>query len=321
MAGMDGTWPSGELLDAIRGGRIGGIILFQPNISSGLPSAISAMQRAASAGGNPPLLIAVDQEGGAVKRLEGPPTIDTRSIQTARTASTQGRLTGRFLKSLGFNVDLAPVSDVTLAPHSFIAAEDRGFAGPPGQVAALTSAFAGGLQASGVAATGKHFPGVGALGIDTDNALSVAPASSSAVDAGLVPFRQLIDSGVDMIMVASAVYPTLDPSGRPADLSPMITGGLLRGQLGFHGVTITDALDSPPELGGTPGERAVRAAKAGADIILFAPAVNGPPAFTGLVAAANTHKLSRSRLERSYARIVDLKQRVARSPSGTAGAG
>ncbi len=312
MAGMDGTWPSGGLLEAIRAGRIGGVILFDQNVSSDLGGAIRAMQAAAKAGHNPPLLISTDQEGGSVKRLAaGPPNVPTREIQDPTTAESQGRLTGQFLQAQGVNVDLAPVSDVALSPSSFIATEGRGFSGDPGTVAELAGGFAQGLQSAGVAATGKHFPGVGALTIDTDNQLSTVSTSPNEAQAALEPFRRLVEGGVDLIMVASAVYPALDQSGLPADMSPTIIGGVLRDQLGFQGVAITDALDTPPQLGGSAGDRALRAARAGADIILFAPADAGPQAFETLLAGAREGQLSRSRIDESYARITALKQRLS----------
>jgi beta-N-acetylhexosaminidase len=311
MAGMDGTWPSPELLETIRRGRIGGIILFSSNVTARLSSAIRVMQAAAHAGGNPPLLIAVDQEGGPIKRLEGPPSIAPRSIRDPQTAAAQGEMTARFLRLVGVNVDLAPVADVASSPRSFIAAEERGFAGQSRQVAVLASAFARGLQTGGVAATGKHFPGVGSVEVDTDTLLPTVAAPESQVDDGLVPFQQLISGGVDMIMVASAVYPTLDRSAAPAVFSPAIVNGLLRQQLGFRGVIITDALDTPAQLGGTPGERAVRAITAGADIALLAAPQYGPQAVRSLIDAVQAGVLSRSRLEASYAHVVTLKEHVA----------
>jgi beta-N-acetylhexosaminidase len=312
MAGMDGTWPDEELLERVRAGRIGGIILFEGNISPQLPAAIRRLQRAALLGGDPPLLLAVDQEGGPIKRLvDGPPTISPREISSGAVGFEQGRATGAYLAARGINTNLAPVADVSISSASFIAAEGRGFPGSPSEVADRAGAFAEGLRSAGVAATAKHFPGVGALPVDTDYGLQVVDASARQIDDALVPFQRLVRDRVDLVMVATAEYPALDASGSPAAFSSRIIRGVLRDQLGFRGVVITDALDSPSDVGGTVVSRAVRAAAAGADIALYAPAFDGELAFRGLLAAARAGELPRDHLEGSYQRILALKHRLA----------
>ena len=313
MAGMGGPTPSPGLLSAVRKGHIGGVILYAANISPALPGALALLQRTAAAGHNPPLLISVDQEGGPIRRFAGgPPTVGPREMTSARQAFDQGALTGRFLRHRGVNVDLAPVSDVTLSSSGFEIGQDRGFAGGPQRVASLASAFTRGLQQARVAATAKHFPGIGALTVDSDFQLARVRASPSRLRVTeLVPFARETRDGVRLVMVANAIYPLLDPSGTPAGFSSRIIRGLLKGQLGFGGVVITDALDSPPQLGGTFGSRAVRAARAGADIVLFAPAGAGPRAYGSLLSAARSSALSRSRLQDAYRRILALKRSLS----------
>jgi beta-N-acetylhexosaminidase len=312
MAGMTGTLPDADLLARVQAGKVGGIILFSANVSSSLPTAIAELQRAAHAGGYPPLLISVDQEGGTVRRFAGRPPSSPRSISTRAVAYQQGAQTAVFLRSEQVNVDLAPIADVTTSSAAFEAQQVRGFNGSPSQVATLADAFAQGLQANGVAATAKHFPGVGSLTSDTDSEVGNVSLSRPELEQTLIPFKRLIADHVDLVMVASASYPAFDPTGTPAGFSRLITHTLLRVELGYTGVAITDALDTPTDLGGSPGERAVRAAQAGADIILFAPESSGPAAYDALLNAAAQRQIPLGYIKDAYRRIVALKRTVAR---------
>jgi len=312
MAGMDGTTPDASLLRRVRAGDVGGIILYADNVSPDLPQTIGALQHAARVGGNAPLLISVDQEGGAIRRFAGgPPTVAPPDLADARSANAQGQATGSYLRQQGVNVDLAPVSDVP-SQDSFLIAQGRGFRGSPTEIADLADAFAQGVQSAGVAACAKHFPGVGALTTDTDFALQQVSSASGGLQAALVPFQTEIRDGIDMVMVASAVYPGYDGSA-PAGFSRVVIAGLLRHKLGYKGVVITDALDSPDALPGGIGDRAVYAARAGADIVLYKPSEDGPAAYGPLLDAARTGALTRERLSASYERILALKRKVATS--------
>ena len=135
------------------------------------------MQQAARAGGNPPLLIATDQEGGQVKRFSsGPPYLSPPQMAsdgTVNGAYREGQLTGSYLKARGVNWDLAPVADVPTSSNAFIWQQGRAFSFRPATVAAYADAFARGIQSAGIAATAKHFPGVGSASVDTDNKLDV----------------------------------------------------------------------------------------------------------------------------------------------------
>ncbi|MDQ6742699.1 MAG: hypothetical protein M3Z97_07295 [Candidatus Dormibacteraeota bacterium] len=307
MAGMDGTQPDAELLRQAREGEIGGVLLFSGNVSPDLPAAMQSLQDAARQGDDPPLLIATDQEGGAVKRLPGPPR-SPNQIDSEALADSEGAATASLLSASHVNVDLAPVADV-ISPGGFEARQGRGFTGGPDRVAALATAFAGGLQRRHVAATAKHFPGIGSLALDTDHTLGQLQLSPAAMQDQLVPFRRLVDHGVDLVMLANAVCPVWD-AARPAVFSRNVAEGLLRQQLGFGGVVITDDLEAQ-SLQGDLGERAVLAVEAGADLVLFGSAAGGRAAYRALLAAAQSGRLSGQRLLDSYRRLRTLKATLA----------
>src|SRR5262245_13612833 len=164
---LDGGSPTPQFLGRIRRGEIGGVVLLGDNIGrSGPTGLIAQLQAAARAGGQPPLLIAIDQEGGTVRRLTIPPTLAPREMTSVSVAQSQGLETGRALRRLGVTVDVAPVLDVPTSTDSFIA--DRSFSFDANAVAARGVAFARGLLQGGVASTAKHFPGLGRLRQNTD---------------------------------------------------------------------------------------------------------------------------------------------------------
>ncbi|HXM54892.1 MAG TPA: glycoside hydrolase family 3 N-terminal domain-containing protein [Candidatus Dormibacteraeota bacterium] len=308
MAGMTGTAPDADLLQRVRDGQVGGVIVFGENVGPGLADALASLQHAAAAGGSPPLLVSTDQEGGSVRRLPGPPD-SPRSVAGADEARRQGEAAGALLASRGIDVDLAPIADVSQPGVGFEAAQGRGFPGGPEQVAALAAAFAEGLQARGVAATAKHFPGIGSLAQDTDARAGVVSMTRERLDSELLPFRRLIEAGVSLVMIANAIYPVLD-AGRPALFSPAVMRDLLRGQLGFQGVAITDDLDSASSLAGDAGSRAVAAVAAGADIVLFRVPRDGPLAARALLAAVRDGRLPEATVQAAYARVLALKRRL-----------
>jgi beta-N-acetylhexosaminidase len=315
MVGFPGTSAPPSLLSAARRGAIGSVILFSGNVGSSaqLKALTSSLQRAARQGGNPPLLIAVDQEGGEVKRLsDGPPTLSPPQIAATHSpavASSQGRATGRYLKARGINMDLAPVVDVPTGSRSFIAQQGRAFSSNPNRVSKLATAFAVGAQSAGIAATAKHFPGLGSAPIDTDNQLQELHPTARQRAGALEPYRSLIAHHVDAIMVSVAGFPAYDRSGTVAALSKPIVQGLLRGQLGYSGVTISDSLGAP--TGHDEITAGTLAAQAGTDILLFTD--SAPGELAALERAFTEHKISRSQADASYERIIALKGRVARS--------
>ncbi len=308
---MTGTAPDSRLLARVRAGEVGGVILSGVNARSALQvrALTDSLRAAARAGGRPPLLVAVDQEGGPTRRLAWAPPLRSaeRLGQLAPAAvRAQGLAAARALRAAGIDVDLAPVADVPSAAGSFIAAEGRAFSTDPAQAAALATAFAQGLADGGVAATAKHFPGLGRAATTTDTAVVAIPASRAKLLADLVPFRSLIDAGVPLVMLSNATYTALGP--KPAVLSSAVHA-LLRGELGFDGVTVSDALNAASVLQGRSVESAaVLAAEAGTDLLLFTSGEAQTAAvYERLLERARDGTIPRASLERSYARIVALK--------------
>ena len=201
MVGLTGTSASGALLGSVRRGEVGAVILFGSNIASRQQTLAltNSLQRAAHAGGNPGLLIATDQEGGEVKRLpSGPPGLSPpQMVATGHvaTAASEGRATGRYLRGWGIDMDLAPVADVPTFHGAFIFQQGRAFSFNAGTVADYATAFAVGLQAGRVAATAKHFPGLGSAAVSTDLKREELRPTAAQRQAALVPYAKLIASG------------------------------------------------------------------------------------------------------------------------------
>ena len=300
---MDGTVPSASLLGRARRGEIGGVFLRSHSFDSAaqVSSATGALQAAASAGRRPKLLIAVDQEGGPVKSISFlPPTIGPEQVRVVTTARAQGRATGAALRALGINVDLAPVAD-RRSPTSFITAQDRAWASPT-----LAVAFADGLHAGGALSTLKHFPGLEFAQRNTDRFVVRIPASRSALEPGLEAYR---GTRAPVVMLSNAVYDAYDRFNA-AGWSRRIGVRLLRDELGFEGVTITDSLDGAAHARGVPDDPlAVHAARAGTDLIL----ITGSEAasrsvYLSLLRAARDGRIAAADLDDSYERILALKR-------------
>lgn len=312
MVGVPGTAADSGLLRAVREGRVGSVILFAANIvsDSQVRALTSSLQRAAREGHNPPLLISTDQEGGQVKRFpSGPPDLSPPQIGDTHNPSVayrEGRATGAYLKSRGVNWDLAPVSDVPTWPGAFIWQQGRAFSFNPHTVANMATQFALGLQSAHVAATAKHFPGDGTASVDTDNKLDELHPTPLQRRQALFPYRSMIPRGLESIMVTTAGFPAYDPSGTPAALSSRIIRGLLRGQLKFAGVAITDALGTP--TGHDETTAGVIAASAGADVLLYTD--SAPGELAALQAALRSGQISHAAAAASYQRIVALKQKL-----------
>jgi beta-N-acetylhexosaminidase len=293
-------------------GEIGGVILFPPPgiHTAALSSEIAELQRAASGSGDPPLIVAIDQEGGEVKRLpELPPDLAPPEIAAAGpgVVREQGLATGRELARLGINVDLAPVLDVA-APDSFISS--RSFGANPGAVAGSGTAFATALSEAGVNATAKHFPGLGRSATNTDLEPSQVDASEVMLRADLEPFQRGISAGIPLVMLANATYPSLDPE-LPAFASEPIAAELLRDRLGFAGVTITDDLDAGAVTAQFDrGEAARSAVAGGSDLLLFAQ-TSRPGVLDDLVREAERGELEAGALEESCVRVASLRQSLA----------
>jgi beta-N-acetylhexosaminidase len=316
-----GLTPPPALLQLIRRGEAAGVIFFAGNIAS--PAQLAAvareLQQANLSPANPvhePLLLMTDQEGGAVRRLPGPPELSEKQIGQSPAPAAQARQAGLAaavnLRGAGLNVNLAPVLDVYRAAGDFIGQFGRSYSSDPRQAARLGAEFIAAQQAGGVAATAKHFPGLGAAtrAQDTDLRpviLNVPRATLRGVDE--LPYRAAIVARVKLVMVSWAVYPALDPA-RPAGLSPVIVQGELRHRLGFRGVTITDALGAGAlaRFGGI-GLRSRLAALAGMDLLLCSnhQVAEGQQALAGLAAGYATGQLSLASGRAAVARILAVR--------------
>ena len=310
MVGFRGTRPTATLLSQVRSGRAGAVILFGSNVVSRSQTLAltGALQRAARAGHNPRLLIATDQEGGEVKRLPGPPDLSPPQIAASGStavARRQGRETGALLRRWGIEMDLAPVADVPTTPSAFIAREGRAFSSHAAVTARDAAAFAQGLQSARVAATAKHFPGLGSALVNTDDARheQLHPSATQRA-AALKPYATMVAQGLDAIMAADAGFPAYDPSGAVAALSPRIIGGLLRHTLHFGGVVITDSLGT--NTGHAPTAAGVLAARAGADLLLYTD--QAPGELAALRTALGRGQIARAGADAAYRRIVALKR-------------
>lgn len=221
-------------------------------------------------------LVAANQEGGRIQGLSGP------GFDTIPSALAQGRWTpaklegnaatwGSQLLNAGINLDLAPVADVvppgTDRQNAPIGKLKRAFGHDPATVASHVGAFVAGMQDAGVASTVKHFPGLGRVAGNTDFTAGVIDTVTTADDPYLEPFRTAIDAGVPFVMVSLATYDQIDPAHLAA-FSPTIIGDLLRGQLGFRGVVISDALDAKAVTSIAPAARALAFLDAGGDMII-----------------------------------------------------
>jgi beta-N-acetylhexosaminidase len=321
-----GLTPPPALLRAIRRGQAAGVIFFAGNISS--PAQLAAvsrrLQRADAGRRDPvraPLLLMVDQEGGIVRRLPGPPDLSEKQIGQAADPAVQARLAGAgaaaALRQAGLNVNLAPVLDIYRAAGNFIDQYGRSYSRHRRQVARLGADFVRAQQRGGVAAATKHFPGLGAASRHQDTdlrpvTLKVRASTLRRVDEW--PYRAAIAARIRLVMMSWAVYPALDPY-RPAGLSPLVVQGELRQRLGFQGVTITDALEAGAlRRDGTIARRGQLAALAGMDLLLCSghSVGEGERAAAGLARAYRDGLLSRASGEAAVTRIASLRAALPR---------
>ena len=308
-----GATPPGALERRIRAGEGAGVILFARNIASRarLRATIARLQALPRpAGLRAPLLVMIDQEGGFVKRLSGAPSRSPAAI--GRTGSVaiargEGAATARNLRGVGINVNLAPVLDVA-RPGSFQERLERSYSRDPAKVAALGTAFAAALQAGGVAATAKHFPGIGVPRVDEDTVASrigLSQATLRRIDE--VPFAAAIRARIDLVMLSTAIYPAFDRL--PALFSRRLATDELRGRLGFTGVSITDDLETAAASRyGSAATQARMSTRAGADLLLFAQSyAGGVRAEEGLIGDARAGRVSVAELRTSAARVLALR--------------
>ncbi len=315
IGGFPGTTVPVPLRRMIRRGDLAGVILFAENLPSrararALVAEIQSIRR--PAGLRDPLLVMVDQEGGQVKRLAAAPSDSAARMGAVGAAFSrdQGRATAAGLRGVGVNVDLAPVLDVA-RPGGTIAGTERGFGATAAAVEATAVPFAAGLQGGGVAATAKHFPGLGAAAENTDFAaqrIELPKRTLRTVDER--PYRRFAAAGGKLVMLSTAVYPAFSP--RPAAFARSVATGELRRRVGFDGVSITDALESAAvrDFGG-PAVAARAAAAAGTDLLLFTDyraALAAGRALSGLLRGGRE---TRAGFEASAGRVLRLRHALA----------
>jgi beta-N-acetylhexosaminidase len=320
VVGFDGATAPEPVRRMIRSGNAAGIILFADN----MPSRAAARRLVRGLEGIPrppglrsPLLVMTDQEGGLVKRLGGAPTASAQEMgaRGAAFSRRQGRRTAENLRDVGVNVDLAPVLDVA-RPGGTIAETGRAFGTTPAGVAATGVPFAVEMERAGVAATAKHYPGMGAARLNTDLAVERIGLSRRELrERDEPPFQAFVDAGGDLVMLATAIYPAF--SRKPAAFSKEIATGQLRARLGFDGVSITDALDSVAvrEFGGAP-RAALAGVRAGVDLLLFTQPGAAARAHSALLGALRSGRLRRPDLEPGANRVLRLRRGLAASGSG-----
>lgn len=282
---------------------VGGIFFAAGNLSGleGTANAIAVMQGASKT----PLFISVDEEGGAVARVAS--TLGTTVFspmysyrgEGAATAYKNALTMARDIAALGFNLDFAPVADVWTNPANTVIGT-RAYSGDPEEAATLVASAVEGFAEGGVLTVLKHFPGHGDTAEDSHYGLATSGKSlEELLSCELKPFIAGIAAGADMVMTGHILLPALDAEN-PATLSYAVTTELLREQLGFDGVIITDALEMGALAGYTDGEIAVRAIEAGADLLLS-------PTDASAAIEAVTREISPERLDESVLRILLLK--------------
>jgi beta-N-acetylhexosaminidase len=301
--------PSARFLTRIRNGKMGGVVLLGNGwLTQSTAATVTAdLQRAACTRGEP-LLVAVDQEGGIVRRLAwAPPTEAPDEMPSASAAQAQASGAAAALRSVGIDIDFAPVVDTPSTAGNFLGS--RAFSHSRSRNAALARAFVDGLQAHGIAATAKHFPGLGLASGNTDHGRIVIGAAAWKIREGLLPFESAINAGAQLVMVSTAIYPKLDPSDKPAAFSSTIINGLLRKTLGFTGVTVTDSLTAP--AADRIPHTATRAMLAGSDLLIFGAESASERGYATLVADEADGRRLRARLTQAAARVRALKEWLA----------
>lgn len=323
VVGFRGKALDDDLRFMIREMHVGGLILFKRNVSD--PSQVSELCQAAQAcaveSGKPPLVIAIDQEGGPVARLGPPFTVfpGNRAIGAARSekaAREFATITARELKGVGITVNLAPVLDVAPQGLNSVMA-DRVFGEEPELVACLGKAVIETLQNNGITATAKHFPGIGRTTADSHVDLPYLDVDRRLLDStDLVPFSAAIEGGVEAVMLSHVVYRDLD-SAWPASLSTVIARDLLREAMGFKGITMTDDLDMGAIDKHFDVETTVRRiSDAEIDIALIChDRLKMENAYQALLKAVRESEDARKKATASAQRILNMKRRYVRDIS------
>ena len=290
---------------------VGGLAYFAANISSA--TQISEMLENTKEMSKYPIFLAVDEEGGSVARLARAnlaenvgPMADIGESGDPDAAKAAGLTIGTYLGEYGFNLNFAPVADVLADDENSIIG-DRSFGSDATLVGQMVAAFVSGQKEAGVFSTLKHFPGLGNTDIDTHDGMAVSEQTLDDLRAvDLLPFIAGIEAGAELVMVGHISLPAIIGDNTPASLSVQIINDLLRGELGYTGIVITDALN----MGAiteyyAPDEAVIKAIEAGADMLLMPE--NFAEAYEGLLTALNSGQISMERIDESLRRIYRIK--------------
>ncbi|AXI10056.1 beta-N-acetylhexosaminidase [Oceanobacillus sp. 143] len=309
-----------EIEQMVKDYHLGGVILFAENVvtTEQTTKLVAAYQDAAEKYG---LLLTIDQEGGIVGRLQSgtymPGNMALGATRSTVTAENVGSVISKELNALGINMNLAPVLDVNNNPDNPVIGV-RSFGETPELVADLGISYIKGIQSNGVAATAKHFPGHGDTAVDSHLGLPEVPHDKERLlEVELLPFQKAMDANIDAIMTAHVTFPKIDNTkviskkdgteiSLPATLSPKVLTGLMREEMGYDGVIITDALNMAAiseHFGAV--DAVIRTVKAGTDIILMP--VGLEEVVNGLLEAVETGEITEERIEESVRRILTLK--------------
>lgn len=316
IVGMDGQQTNDEVSQLIQEHKVGGVILFKNNIKDANQTLTLLNDLKVANQNNPvPLWLSVDQEGGRVSRLSS----EFKSIPAAGDIGAENNLTytrdigqaiGKELHALGFNMDFAPVLDINSNPKNPVIG-DRSFGSTPEAVIKHGIETMHGITSQGVAAVVKHFPGHGDTSVDSHYDLPLVNKSLEELQQfELLPFIEAINQDVDAIMVAHLLMQQIDDQ-QPASISEPVISGLLRDQLGFDGVVITDDMTMGGLLNGNNiGDAAVRSLLAGSDIVLVSHQTElRLEVIQSIKAAAQHHTITEQRINESLYRILRLKQK------------
>jgi beta-N-acetylhexosaminidase len=316
MVDCPSTGIASATVTAIRGYHVGSVILDGTTTQGVAATAAVTGHLRGLAPPNVGLLIATDQEGGLVQRLQGPgfsaiPSALQQSKWSPQFLQHAATIWGQQLRQAGVNVNLAPVLDTV--PRNFgsnppIGNLDREYGHLPIRVTRHGLAFAAGMRAAGVDATGKHFPGLGRVRGNTDTSSGVTDPITTRHARFLRPFAAAARAGFPFIMVGTAIYSRIDP-GVPAAFSRTIVTGMLRDDLGYQGVIISDDVGAAAQVSGVPvGMRAVRFVGAGGDIVLTVNAAEAGVMTHALIARARTSNQFRARVNAAALTVLRAKQ-------------
>ncbi len=317
LAGVSGTTMDANAKQLINQLHVGGIILYKNNFEAPTQTIKLVNQLKANNSSNLPLILGVDQEGGRVTRLPGelvnfPPNKQIGQVNNPDFSYKVGTLLGHELKEFGLNLDFAPVLDINSNPNNPVIG-DRSFGNNPEIVSKLGIQTMKGIQSQNVITTIKHFPGHGDTSVDSHLDIPIVNKSLNQLkELELIPFERAINQGADVVMVAHILLPQLDKTN-PGTMSKAVMTNLLRKQLGFTGVIMTDDMTMGAITGHFDiGKASVESVKAGSDIILVGHDYNNVvKIISSLKDAVKNGEISEQKLNESIERIIQLKRKYS----------